>query len=305
MKQLLMLIQLFILIVALKSDREIRQVDDRIDWKCTQMDTAHIVYEVVLDSQTVDTSGRLEIEYQYEVCNKCDLIPFKTIELENMTPTLDSTLDSYYSYYFQVYWTSADNSSTAVLCDRFLYSKFGECGVYKFRVDLNAGVCEIEQIQNPQNSDLYMILAVGLIVVFFSICIFVEAYHKRIENYLKRNFCRKILDSNSDEQQNVMVEVNKNSQLQPITEKPSLDDTKTSPATENKAEIKTSPTPVANKKRLRALDTFRGLSLFLMIFVNYGSGKTLRSDFIMIFDLNMSKYSQNLSQNRFWFYKSI
>lgn len=265
MKQLIILSQIIILITAFKAEsivpKSVSKETRVIDWTCPKMDTALIVYEVI--SSQDQGVGKLIVNYQYEICNKCDLIPFKSFEYDSSQAgsTItehNSTLDSYYSYYFEVLWKSNDPAiQTQVVCDRFLYRKFGECGVYNFRInmtEIESGKCTIDQIQDPKNSDIYMILAVGLMLLFVGITTIIEANHKQIESYFKSKW-RKIF-ANKTEAKESQAEI----QLESNTSKvESIKESDSKPA----------------KKRLKALDTFRGLSLFLMIFVNYGSGKYL------------------------------
>lgn len=250
MKQLLMLLQLFLLILCLKCDVEIiskSQFRDGVDWRCEQMDTAFIIFDVVVNDQQVE-AVKLTVNYQYEICVECDLIVFKEINHDSTT-VLNATIDSYYSYFFDV-----KNENDDIICARFVYRDFGECGVYKLRIDTVANQCLFEQVRNSQNSDLYLILGVGLVLIFFVISIVIEKYHVRMKIYLTRKLCRYVSSVKSDEETGEI-------KLGKIGGKTGDDDNVAS-ATVKK--------PL--KQRLISLDAFRGLSLFLMIFVNYGSG---------------------------------
>lgn len=273
MKWLLhMLLHLFVFILSISSqpDRKPSSREaDSIVWICPELDRALITFE--LEANPNVQAGKVLVNYQYEICNECDMIPFKIIEydpqLDQQTPS-NSTLDSYYSYYFEVMWMPDFPGDSQLICDRFVYRKFGECGVYKFRVNLSSenedhGVkrCSIDQIRSAQNPDIYMILAVGVILGFFVLCVFVEIYHMRIWAFVKRiyrnTFTTSVKPTQSTEQGDTQP-------LETLTKNPESTE-------ENKNPIEEKQAP--KKKRLQALDTFRGLSLFLMIFVNYGSGK--------------------------------
>lgn len=250
MKRALMLLQLFLLILSLKCDHDLKSrqtKDNEIDWKCPQMDTALITFEI--DSNLTATTTNLQINYQYEICNECDLIPFKSIRLDSSS-LVNSTIDSYYSYWFEV-----RIDDTNIICDRFIYRDFGECGVYRFEVEIRedfSGSCRIVEVRKPQNSDLYMILFVGLIVVFFVVSTLIEKYHVRALKKLSDVF-------GSKQKENKVNSLNE-TKLDEIK----VDEEKRDGGDKEKKK------PV--KQRLQSLDTFRGFSLFLMIFVNYGSG---------------------------------
>lgn len=244
-----MLLQLFLLILSLKCDRDLKSRQnkgDEIDWKCPQMDTALITFEI--NSNLTATTTNLQINYQYEICNECDLIPFKSIRLDSSS-LVNSTIDSYYSYWFEV-----RIDDTNIICDRFIYRDFGECGVYRFEVEIRddfSGSCRIVEIKKPQNSDLYMILFVGLILVFFVVSTLIEKYHVRAQ--------KKLSDVFGSKQENKVKSLNETK----------LDEIKVDEEKKDGGD-KEKKKPV--KQRLQSLDTFRGFSLFLMIFVNYGSG---------------------------------
>lgn len=141
-------------------------------------------------------------------------------------------IDSYYSYVFNV------KSSVEKICDDFEYKKFGECGIYTMIIDKNN--CSISNKKYPNRPNVWIILGVIIVAFFITICILIEKNETKIKKIIKKLY-RSSSISNSDE---ISLE-----------------------QTEN--QIKTE----SNKKiRLRSLDTFRGISLFLMIFVNYGSG---------------------------------
>ena len=231
----LLMIYFQILIFSLMLNCEITKYVKSIhlNWKCNQLDEALINFK--FDETDSNRGGIINVNYQYTECNKCNLIKFLT--LTNRTSYSDSkTIDSHFSYKFEV---STDQMQT--LCRLETYS-FKECGNYVF--DINK--CEISLINTlPFDSDNYIyivLLLVVLLVIFYNLGVKLFFKYKNKIPFLNNNQ-NKVADSSSEG-----VELKSEAAVQD----------------ENTSKKKTS--------RLQCLDTFRGLSLVLMIFVNYGSG---------------------------------
>lgn len=141
-------------------------------------------------------------------------------------------IDSYYSYVFNV------KSLMEEICTNFEYTKFGECGVYSMIIDKND--CSISNKKYPNRPNVWIILGIIIITLFITICILIENYEAKIKKLIEK--------------------LNRTSRIS-NSEEINLDQPDNQIKTENNKKI-----------RLRSLDTFRGISLFLMIFVNYGSG---------------------------------
>ncbi|RMZ99132.1 heparan-alpha-glucosaminide N-acetyltransferase [Brachionus plicatilis] len=193
-KSFMLFIQITVLFLLFKCQNE---PTDKTEWKCTDMDTALLKFKVADQIKEY-----VEIFYQYSICNKCDLILLKKIDIIEKS-NASITIDSYYSYIFNV------SSTLGKICGAFEYEKFGECGIYSMNIEKND--CSINLEKNSKRPNVWAILG-GILVV--------------------SNFEEISLDQRLNQ---VQTENNK-------------------------------------KQRIRSLDTFRGMSLFLMIFVNYGSG---------------------------------
>lgn len=107
-------------------------------------------------------------------------------------------------------------------------------------------MCSIKMTKKPNNPNLYLIIAVGLVLIFVLVTNSIQKYNEKMKKFVfSFGLIRKLVCDDENETQ-----IQK---LNNIVDEPEVN-------------IK----PV--KQRLRCLDTFRGFSLFLMIFVNYGSG---------------------------------
>lgn len=138
------------------------------------------------------------------------------------------------SYYGYVF---SVRSTFGKICDDFEYVKFGECGIYSMNIDMNG--CNISLEKTPNRPNVWVILGGIIIAIFVVICILTEKYKTKIKeviNKLKRSsFVSNFEEINLDQ-------------------------------------VESQSSDKIDIKRIRSLDTFRGISLFLMIFVNYGSG---------------------------------
>lgn len=224
-KPLMFLFQLCLIFSVIKSDYVIKEISTKSDqWKCPDLDTALLDFKI--SNEISDYKNDLSVLYQYEICNKCDLIPLKYIRNSTQNKNENVILDSYYSYNFEVVFDNLNLSNESVICSSFTFKNFGECGEYLFEIN-GINNCEIKTIKSPNNPNKYLYLALGLVILFMFVSNFIEKYGLKILTRLKPKV--------NPESQNI------------YTEKQS-------------------------KTRLRSLDAFRGFSLFLMIFINYGSG---------------------------------
>lgn len=251
MKQFL-LVNFLLLICSIKC---ISNSED-INWTCDRMDIALIRFHILNLTQQMN----LTVNYQYEICNKCNLSHLKTVQFDPASQQKNDynlTIDSYYSYIFEVEVRDNIELTSKLICPAFIYRKLGECGVYDFQI-INTSEstyeCKIVKIQNSQQSELWLILGVGLVLIFMIITNLVEKYQKPVKDFFFKKFSKpkvKIINEDTS-MQSIEAEIKKEEESQ-----------------QKNLDTKKNPTI---KTRLQALDTFRGLSLFLMIFVNYGSG---------------------------------
>jgi len=204
------------------------------EFVCNQMDTAYLTLES-------NSPVSLDLFYQYVICETCDLLKLTSIE-SNAQSKL--TLNSYFSYKFQV---STQNNET--ICDTFVFDEFGECGSYLLQVDYFEKMCSIQTVRKPQNSNYYLFVALAILLVFMLTCNLAETYKNRIQILLSK--------LNLIEKQKIRVE----------SQPEEMRTTSSNQAQNLVKEVKRE-----EKQRFRSLDTFRGITIFLMIFVNYGSG---------------------------------
>ena len=128
---------------------------------------------------------------------------------------------------------------------------FGEQGQYNLYLSDDYNTLSIDEFESPINSLLPLEILIGLLA-FFALCAFGGPILYRKWKLTPRF-------ENKEELYNTLT-----------TEELGLD-----PVRGESLIATSTPPPTAKKpkaKRLRSLDTFRGLSLLLMIFVNYGGG---------------------------------
>jgi hypothetical protein len=211
------------------------------------------------------------IKFMFNVvaCEHCD---FR--QLGHAIPTNSSgtwTIDTRYPYDFQLFSVHEKN---ALQCQVESY-RFSEHGSYLFEImqtDSNQTSCTITQTKESSYYWTPVIVAVLLLCIFV---LFIQLCH---HIYNRRNASR--LLTNTDQRRIVNEEVNVSPSTNrrgpnenhnediigtlvgSVSELPLVGSTRLS---NNSIKI-TKVLP----KRLRSLDTFRGFSLMVMIFVNYG-----------------------------------
>lgn len=235
----MLIFQLLILIAHLKcnpeNDHRNESPKTTHNWRCNnKMDTAFVYFKLATNL-TLNTGDYVTILYQYKICQQCDLIELAKIPAsdQDQGPIANVTINSFYAYYFKAITGSGEQ-----LCDTFLFDKFGECGVYEFEID--SGRCSISQMNEPNKSDYWLILGLGILIIFILITNLIQRYQHQLLAVYDRISGKKADSKQAEIEMNIAAPEKK-------------------------------PAAVV-KKRLQALDTFRGVSLFLMIFVNYGSG---------------------------------
>ena len=247
---IMVLFQLILLFLMIKSEPNVDRYDanksnHRSEWTCNSMDTAQLKIKLT----SLSNDELITVKYQYEICNQCDLL-----DMHTFMPNSDefSTLvDSYYSFKYQIVAQIINSNESRVICDEFVYDKYEECGVYLMEIS-DPNQCSIKLVDDSQvvNSNLYLILAAGIVIVFVAVTNLAFAYGSRVLKVLLRKLnCKQT--KNKIENQTELVET-----ADQQKDKKSIDTAEKS----------------KNSQRMHSLDTFRGISLFLMIFVNYGSG---------------------------------
>jgi hypothetical protein len=194
------------------------------------------------------------------VCEYCDLDEMITV-LINQNAT--EIIDTKYAYYLEVRLGSSNTSSLCI----FKSYKFAEHGTYVFdirQVTSMAGSCSIKQIGNPSNYWAPAIVGI-LFVVLYTILVEVghRLYYRGYFNrFRQNNVHQKLINKNVD-----TVEPSRQN-IQPGTINEVVE--VTIGTTNNTNELSLDGVKRIVPKRLRGLDTFRGFSLMVMIFVNYG-----------------------------------
>lgn len=239
-----------------------------LSWSCTQMDEASINFKFIYNESIWQLTEYLLINYQYTECNKCDLINLLNLTF-NTNYTSNSIIDSYYKYKMQVI-TSFDQ----IICDfNNKPLEFNECGNYLFEINGFTKECSINLINKlPFNSNNYLYIAsvLSILLIFFYNLIF-YLYSK----YKNNNNAAKVRNSKKADK----ADTNQSNQNS-TNEMSNLADTVITSYITPPGDIKNLNKKIENaakpvdekKKRLQSLDTLRGISLVIMIFVNYGSG---------------------------------
>ncbi|CAF0974728.1 unnamed protein product [Adineta ricciae] len=174
------------------------------------------------------------------VCENCNLGKMSVIA-PNKNRTI--IINTQYAYDLEI---RSSESNESILC-QFKSYKFHEHGTYVLHLIYNTPLetkCSIEQIGKLSAYAIPAILGV-LFVILYTTVVQLWQYidYRRIWNYFR----------STDTQAQILVEDTTQGSL----------NTNQSAASNTKSRA---------TKRLRSLDTFRGFSLMVMIFVNYGGG---------------------------------
>ncbi|UJR17308.1 hypothetical protein I4U23_004203 [Adineta vaga] len=184
------------------------------------------------------------------VCEYCNLEKL-TMVAPNKNHTL--IIDTNYAYDLEVH---SSISNITLLC-KFISYKFNEHGTYVLNFVHNASLesrCTIEQIGNLSSYSTPVILGILFVIVY---TVLVQLWkHIDYRRYFK-HFHRLLNENLNRTRPNLSQGIN-------------ISDETTAPDTVDTTNHV--PKSQSRMKRLRSLDTFRGFSLMVMIFVNYGGG---------------------------------
>jgi hypothetical protein len=191
-----------------------------------------------------------------DVCEKCDFEQFIVVAPNS---TVNKTISTTYSYSFKI---QTEGLNKSLQCEVNSY-RFAEHGTYLFEIiktDIQGqDPCSITQIGVSSNYWLPVIIGILFFVGFF---VFVQLGRRIGQSRFAISFIARALS-----QPNSGMTAGENN-ISTVVGKPQYENSGlTYPS------ISTVGVSKVVRKRLQALDTFRGFSIMVMIFVNYG-GKT-------------------------------
>ncbi|CAF1538096.1 unnamed protein product, partial [Didymodactylos carnosus] len=217
-------------------------------------------------------------------CEKCNLLLLSEVPV-NMHNNVSVKLDTKYGYNIQINFTNG-TVSYPVRCNITKY-EFYEHGHYIFdvyqRTVQGSNECSIIKKKNPDH--VWLPFVVG--IVFVIVCIFLTQllhrfYHSRYMDRLLSNVAYQRLINNdlgTPKQQRVSTSnleiVNGSPTNEGATNTRDSDIFENTGTGQNRLSNNTMQFKKVLPKRLRGLDVFRGFSLMIMIFVNYGGEKQL------------------------------
>ncbi|CAF1004917.1 unnamed protein product, partial [Brachionus calyciflorus] len=197
------------------------------EWKCTEVQSL-----LEIEASDIDQSKNIYLEYQYTDCTECNLLTNSKLQPDPKNSSRFNTygiFDPNFSYQIQITQKNDKNETERVICPKFTYNQFGECGIYRININNN---CSIINIKKPNNIYRVLYYGIPLIILLLIGSSLVEKYYDRLKKALTKS------------------------------------------RTEPKEEINLDSGDKVTKKKERfySIDTFRGLSIVVMIFNQYGWG---------------------------------
>jgi hypothetical protein len=241
-------------------------LDKKIQTVKNDLSDALSLDEAYLIVRNTNSSTKVALYGNKIICEKCDLEEITTVD-ENQTSTV--IIDTKYSYHLEFRSLS---SKISLLCQISSY-KFAEHGTYLLdtnQITQSTDVCSIKQIGNPSNYLAPAIIGI-VFVVLYTVLVQLSPHIYRSRYFRKNNSHQPLIDDTPGSASLFSTVIIREEQI--INEDIIHNNNKTNPlTTDNLTPLSTNKTRTARllPKRLRALDTFRGFSLMLMIFVNYG-----------------------------------
>ncbi|XP_046863159.1 heparan-alpha-glucosaminide N-acetyltransferase-like isoform X2 [Xenia sp. Carnegie-2017] len=197
--------------------------------------------EAYLNVTSVDHSAMNETYEVYGVSDNCYKCPLQKLKMiSNQKKGKGFIIDTRWPFRLHVHASSNINKNCSITFH------FGESGHYLFetKVDVNNSLCcAMVVIKKPKNSFIPIFVAAGIMLGIMAFAL--------LANWIRRMYLKSfhgVPYSNLNLSSFIFKDLGRESQTQ--------------------SDVITHPT----KKRLKSLDTFRGLSLTIMVFVNFGGG---------------------------------
>ncbi|XP_026814068.1 heparan-alpha-glucosaminide N-acetyltransferase isoform X1 [Rhopalosiphum maidis] len=220
-------------------------------------DCKNLLFDQACLQVWADNVPNISLWMQTKECYKCDLLKKENISNNRVT---NIRLNTIYSL-----WLDLTNDSSHNNC-RTLQT-FEEHGVYQWNISNNFNCSQIKQISTPQDLFMPFVYALLLIIPSFAVWFFISYLQRTYVVPSVFRFASKtdldientassrdvpIIDGSDVELKNADFGTGSN---EPVIIHPQI------------------PTPVKNNSyRITSLDTFRGISIILMVFVNLGGG---------------------------------
>lgn len=179
-----------------------------------------------------------KLYYQYENCHNCDFLEWATIVKESNTSLIVKTTDR---VFFRV--NGHDND----LCSQNY--TFGQHGIYGWNITQN-GCSSVYNIKSPDNPYYPLYVFLGSIFCFVLFNIVLQTVSK---SQWFRRIQRSISSTSTTDDDGQETPTSDSAQLVPSELVPAIQQ--------------------LQQTRVNSLDAFRGITIALMIFVNYGGGK--------------------------------
>jgi hypothetical protein len=227
--------------------------------------------EAYLNISNKNYPQTITVKHNLVVCEECDF----EILLENITEKSNEIviINTKYSHEFQIVIESLNKPFP---CEKKSYH-FSEGGSYLLEViqtATNQSSCSIKPIDVSKSFRYWLPVIIGFVILFLFI-ISTQIWHRISQN---QRFVR-LLPNNIQQgliTQDFTISLPRNVNM--IANDPDNDIINTlgtgNDLTLSGQSSRLPPNPIqmpkARPKRLRSLDTFRGFSLMIMIFVNYG-----------------------------------
>ena len=199
------------------------------EWKCIDVRSL-----LEVEAYNIDSSKKIDLEYQFTDCSECNLMFASSLSPDPKNSSrfvAYGEFDPNFSYQIQISQKNKENKTEKIICPKFEYDQFGECGIYRIIIDDKSN-CSVKNVKKPNN--IYRVLYYGLPLILFILIgmNLVEKYYDRLKSILKRSRTqpKEVINLDSDKK------------------------------------------TIIKKERFDSIDTFRGLSIIVMIFNQYGWG---------------------------------
>lgn len=262
MKKLCYYLWIFLLINHYGQTQFIEDDDDDDDIDPLSMDEAYLIIK------NKNYYENITVKHNMVVCEKCDfdILAYSIADNKNKTVIVNTR----YTHDFEIY---LEHSDTPLSCEITSYH-FSDGATYLFEISKtrnNQTTCSLNPTKDEQNIYYWLPIIIGSVVLILFIlltqiwhCISEnKKYSRLLPNVVQQGLASNELPLSAPRSPNLITNDPNDDIINTLMT--STDLTLTGPSSRALIGGKK-----AIPKRLRSLDAFRGFSLMVMIFVNYG-----------------------------------
>lgn len=170
--------------------------DEKRPWDCKRVES--MLRVKVLPEANIDDFNYLDVWSQYVECYKCDLLLWRRFTKEDLMNKSDGAFyDAHYRVYFEVVLPERNE----VICSKFSYNDFKECGLYELEI-AGKDKCSVKNVIKPNDTIGILFAGLALILGLIILSCLYEKYRipmwKAIDNFIEKIYRENLVEPDAE-----------------------------------------------------------------------------------------------------------